>query len=850
MREPSPKIRFKLKILFFLTFLFCWFNYCFYDFYHSKRRSTNKIQKLKSVKSTSPISDFIRNLRLRMLCFFGIIENGEDEFEKNNFFFGNVLPQLTEKDYKGVYTEKHIDLFLSIPSKETKNKNNENENTGVKSDNDEYMIQNDQYDREKKSKSDSKRDSKSDTESEYKSDNKTVNYKKVYLADLMSKINEIKKNLNLPDDYFQKIALNSLNSNSDNNTRNIYFQDEKIKNSKTNFNTNINSQINKFNNYNYNNDNNNIVFYKNKINNKDYEKPSLLCCTFCSLSEDSIPEILAKVFAFNTIENAQNIDINTEIKMKNNLKKNLKNDNIKEIKNKNENENLNLNKNSEKNKNEKSFCDWFVIIYGGDRKLLNKLKQKIHDIETKNNLSHYRNAYNSGTSKSTENEEFRYKGKVVRIIFADRSFLRKLMIEEKKKYFERVEIIEENLFKKSNIRTNLSGLRHDYYGEDSDNINSNNKNNKNDNNNSNNDNKNSKNADNNNNNNNLINSLTISKLSLLLPLLKNNNKYFDIKSYSNLWLIDGDIHLNNFDLDEYLRVRYSAIFSNPPIHSYFPDFSYSSQFFSSEKNHFQNNENKPITVSKNGEGNSYFSPIITQPLIYENTQSYKYLNYEYWSNEDTLLNHKNSKNNNNNKNDINNIDKYDDNNINNKKYNINKIELNTKRNVIAAESRFIEIQAPMVEIRFFIWFFDFFIVPLLESSEILGTDWGLDSLFCRAAKFYRIQEIINGDFHSNTDKVDQNNNNNNNNNHNNNNNNNDDVVCAVLTSVTPVSHRDTKAFDTHLGKLNKKVLGHEFIEKIKQTFPLFYSDGHKQKYNFYGKKTSLRLAFKPDTVNI
>ena len=195
---------------------------------------------------------------------------------------------------------------------------------------------------------------------------------------------------------------------------------------------------------------------------------------------------------------------------------------------------------------------------------------------------------------------------------------------------------------------------------------------------------------------------------------------------------------------------------------------------------------------------------------------------------------------------------------------------------------------------FFIWFFDFFIVPLLDYSEILGTDWGIDCMFCEAAKFYRNEEIkhrnkmLNGlglrngiENNSNEDnynnenknvneneKIDNNNNDNNdkekgkesqNNNTlsnnisiNNNNNkeirnenwqNDDNVVCAVITSGTSVHHRNERFLEHELGRHNKAILGGALIEIVSESFPLFYVNGHRDISNPLKSGTTLKTAY-------
>ena len=92
-----------------------------------------------------------------------------------------------------------------------------------------------------------------------------------------------------------------------------------------------------------------------------------------------------------------------------------------------------------------------------------------------------------------------------------------------------------------------------------------------------------------------INNLIISKLFLLLPLIQKQKKtkniqnfnementkkeVFNLFSYSNIWLIDDDIDITNFNLTQYLRVRSIAKFVKPFTPSFSSLFPFS-PFFS------------------------------------------------------------------------------------------------------------------------------------------------------------------------------------------------------------------------------------------------------------------------------
>ena len=375
---------------------------------------------------------------------------------------------------------------------------------------------------------------------------------------------------------------------------------------------------------------------------------------------------------------------------------------------------------------------------------------------------------------------------------------------------------------------------------------------------------------------------------------RSKNEKFNIKSYSDLWLMDSDLSLENFDLSAHFRVRKSAIFSNPlPPLSLLSKIS--SYFFINNDNN--NNTNTVKTVIHNNGSLPFYDntrnqlePILTQPLIYESTQSYKYFNYNSWK-KGTLYEFFSG-------------NKQKKNNKKIKKKEIkNKLKTKTKKKikkmnhrVIAAETKFVEIQTPIIQMDFFIWFFDFFIVPLLDYSEILGTDWGIDCMFCEAAKFYRNEEIkhrnkmLNGfgirngiENNSNEDNENVNNNNvnenknvneneNNNNkesdnkekeeetqnnntlsniNDNYNNNkikndnwqNDENVVCAVITSGTSVHHRNERFLEHELGRHNKAILGGALIEIVSESFPLFYVNGHRDVSNPLKSGTTLKTAY-------
>ena len=721
-------------------------------------------------------------------------------------------------------------------------------------------------------------------------------FKLISVEKLISNANEHMKNKKFQDFYFQKIAKNSLlafpekyfgsknvnkkdenrNENNDENKDKIDIMKGKIRKLEYEYENKIESEIG-----NKNIDGNGSGSEKEVAKEVESRTPSLLCVSFSSLTEKTIPDILKKIFEFNTRKNGNG-----------------------------SNNNNNNNNNYE---NENSYCDWFLVFFSGDKKLLKILQEKIREIEIENNLSAYVEEENKEDENENENifgnknenidenlntnknenkindmDRNRYKGKVTKIVFFSRKLLKEMSLESHQKYFEianKIEIFEKSDFssyeetgKNNIISTNFNNTEMESKSVDFD-IDTMKGNE--------------------------INNLIISKLFLLLPLIQkekktknsenineNNNtknEVFNLFSYSSIWLIDDDIDITNFNLTQYLRVRSIAKFEKPftpsfsSLFPFSPFFSYVSGIKSKSLNTIDHNsvtdsvtdsgsvdESKSnigsgssgsvsgsrsnsgsdsISVSNGGSGRNRESDsdsnsdsrnvvLVSQPLISENTQSYPFLNYNHWK----KLEKKRTKN----KIKLKTIKPNSD-----VSKNIRNFE---KNKIIASESNFIEIQTPFFEINFFIWFTDFLIIPLLSVSEIMGTDWGLDSLFCEAAKYYRKEQIkyfeksFSYSFDMNSsgkneinNKNDISNNNRSNNNINKNYNNknyNEDVVCAVIIDNTPIHHKNEKKLNEKLGMKNKKLLNSAMIKIIKETFPFFYSDGHKKSVS-----TDLKVAY-------
>jgi hypothetical protein len=125
----------------------------------------------------------------------------------------------------------------------------------------------------------------------------------------------------------------------------------------------------------------------------------------------------------------------------------------------------------------------------------------------------------------------------------------------------------------------------------------------------------------------------VEMLQYLLPYLS---------QYRYAWVLDGDLSLSALDMLWFAKIHQCSLFQ---------------------------------------------SPIVAQPLIHENTQSYRYLQRRSWENP----------------------------------------------RILASNVGFIEIQAPLMDAMFLEWYIMAFIVPLSPALHILGVDWGYDEMFCTAA---------------------------------------------------------------------------------------------------------------------
>lgn len=145
-------------------------------------------------------------------------------------------------------------------------------------------------------------------------------------------------------------------------------------------------------------------------------------------------------------------------------------------------------------------------------------------------------------------------------------------------------------------------------------------------------------------------------------------------------------------------------------------------------------------------------PIVSQPLIYESTQSYKYLLKEHWG----------------------------------------------KTKALASEVGFIEIQAPIFDAVFLEYFIMSFILPVLPAMVVLGGDWGIDEMFCSAAK-----EFVNHDkkrLH-------------------------DHPICAVILNNMSVHHHNRQEIVNIVGKSLRNAVNGVLMKIVRKHFNHYAKHG-------------------------
>lgn len=214
-------------------------------------------------------------------------------------------------------------------------------------------------------------------------------------------------------------------------------------------------------------------------------------------------------------------------------------------------------------------------------------------------------------------------------------------------------------------------------------------------------------------------------------------KYF--KSYDYIWSLDDDMSLQDFDMQYFCDILFCSF--------------------------------KGV-------------PIVSQPLIAENTQQYTYLNYQPW----TFVQQKEDENHN--------------------------------RVIRSVPSGFIEIQAPLFN-SFFLEFYTMaFIVPLLTPTFILGGDWGYDETFCKSAKAWAKMTLDSPYYSGSVNST---------------------IPCALIVDGTPIKHGDHRTADGLIGKDNKFSLNVALVSILTSTFPSYTQAGNAQVSNPIDTKEYVRV---------
>jgi len=208
-----------------------------------------------------------------------------------------------------------------------------------------------------------------------------------------------------------------------------------------------------------------------------------------------------------------------------------------------------------------------------------------------------------------------------------------------------------------------------------------------------------------------------------------------LPNYERVWLLDADISLRGFRPDRFLLVVDCA-FEEPPL--------------------------------------------VTQPLIAERTQSYKFLNADSWKQQLE------------------------------QDAGTTSAATASEPRVLATASAFVEIQAPLLDAAFFEWFLRFLVVPMAVPSHILGADWGFDALFCRAAQVFSTHSTFPTSLVGPQASGEP---------------------CMVVVAGTPVHHIDRRDLDHNLGRDVKKALNKALMRIIQASFPTLYKNGHDKDAN-------------------
>jgi hypothetical protein len=211
-----------------------------------------------------------------------------------------------------------------------------------------------------------------------------------------------------------------------------------------------------------------------------------------------------------------------------------------------------------------------------------------------------------------------------------------------------------------------------------------------------------------------------------------------IGQYERVWLFDGDISVQEFDLPQYLFNLHCA-FSVPPY--------------------------------------------ISQPLVKESTQSYRYLNSNGWLN---------------------------------------------RPDAIVAGTGFIEVQTPVFHAGLLEWILRNVVSRVIWPLHVLGADFGFDTLFCRSATLFaeemalieyleslpnynrnNLEPLYSSISEETMESIRK-----------------PLVPCAVVVRGTPISHQDSKVILKDVGLRIKESLNALMRQLLIELFPHIYYPGN------------------------
>lgn len=169
-------------------------------------------------------------------------------------------------------------------------------------------------------------------------------------------------------------------------------------------------------------------------------------------------------------------------------------------------------------------------------------------------------------------------------------------------------------------------------------------------------------------------------------------------------------------------------------------------------------------------------PMVAQPLIYEPTQFYRYLYRWSWGHSSILVH----------------------------------------------TVGFVELQAAFFNAQFLEWFIVSFIIPLLSPMHILGSDWGLDEMYCTAAKQFKALTVS----HASSMQ---------------------DPICAVVIGGMAVHHNNTKTIKRAMGGKDYHLhLNYALMRIVHSHFRSYCSGGLKKENDPFNANNSYVASYSLD----